>query len=85
MSDLADYNEENNTEIKVRIGINSGPVIASVIGIKKFSYDLWGDCVNIASRMESSGVPGEIHITSDTYKLISGKYSVKKRKPIEVK
>lgn len=85
MSDLAEYNNANNTDIKVRIGINSGPVIAGVMGIKKFSYDLWGDSVNTASRMETSGVPGEIHITSETYKLISDKYTVNKREPIEIK
>ena len=53
--------------LQIRIGINTGPVVAGVIGIKKFSYDLWGDTVNVASRMESHGAPGRIQVTATTY------------------
>ena len=55
---------------EMRIGIHTGPVIAGIVGVKKFQYDLWGDTVNIASRMESSGEPGQVNISEATYLLI---------------
>jgi len=71
--------------IDIRIGINSGPVVAGVIGKKKFIYDLWGDTVNIASRMESHAINGSIQISESTYKLLKGKYSVEDRGIINIK
>lgn len=68
-----------------RIGINSGPVVAGVIGRKKFSYDLWGETVNMASRMESHGQSGVIHITQNTFELVRGEFDCQARGPIEVK
>ncbi|NEP60665.1 MAG: PAS domain-containing protein [Symploca sp. SIO2G7] len=70
---------------QIRIGINTGSVVAGVIGIKKFIYDLWGDAVNVASRMESSGVPGKIQVTTQTYKCLQDKYVLEKRGEIQVK
>ncbi|MFB3049246.1 MAG: adenylate/guanylate cyclase domain-containing protein, partial [Acidimicrobiia bacterium] len=69
----------------VRIGINSGPVVAGVIGTHKFQYDLWGDAVNTAARMESHGIPGRIQITAATHDLIKDQFSCESRGPIEVK
>jgi class 3 adenylate cyclase len=77
-SDLGD-------SLQLRIGINTGPVIAGVIGIKKFIYDLWGDAVNVASRMESHGKPGCIQITETTYCYLKDRYLLEARGTISVK
>jgi len=78
-------NKQNHTNFKIRVGIHTGPVVAGVIGKNKFNYDLWGDAVNVASRMESHGIPGGIQISEATYRLIFDKFVFKKRGPIEVK
>ncbi|MDY6806711.1 MAG: ammonium transporter [Cyanobacteriota bacterium] len=69
----------------IRIGINTGPVVAGVIGRKKFIYDLWGDTVNVASRMESHGVAGEIQVTQATYEILKDKFLFVQRGAIDVK
>jgi adenylate cyclase len=71
--------------LEFRIGIHSGPLVAGVIGHKKFSYDLWGDAVNTASRMESQGVAGTIQITRNTYDLIKNEFSCLAMPPVLVK
>lgn len=72
-------------KIRLRIGINSGPVVAGIVGTHKFSYDLWGDVVNTASRMESEGVPGSIQISPATYELIKNDFVCEPRGAVAVK
>ncbi len=82
---IESYAKKAGSELSIRIGIHSGSVVAGVIGQKKFIYDLWGDTVNLASRMESTGVPGRIHISETTYALIKDEFDAEQRAPIEVK
>jgi adenylate cyclase len=68
---VQDFTRPDGRPLQLRVGINTGSVVAGVIGIKKFSYDLWGDTVNVASRMESQGVPGKIQVTGSTYEQLN--------------
>jgi len=76
---------ECDKPLNIRIGINTGPVVAGVIGTKKFIYDLWGDAVNTASRMESQGISGKIQVSDSTYQLLCDRYLLEKRGTINVK
>jgi len=73
------FQRDDGKPFNLRIGIHTGPVVAGVIGTKKFSYDLWGDTVNVASRMESHGIAGKIQVTATTYELLKDKYLFEKR------
>ncbi len=76
---------EHRVDMELRIGINSGPVVAGVIGKSKYIYDLWGDTVNLASRMESAGVPGAIQVTRPVYDQLKDQFTFEPRGQVEIK
>lgn len=82
---LASLNADKGTHLRVRIGINTGPIVAGVIGKRKFTYDLWGDTVNLASRMESSGVPGLVHVSESTFEALKAEFDLEERGITQVK
>jgi class 3 adenylate cyclase len=79
------YGQERGINLQLRIGLNSGPVVAGVIGTTKFIYDLWGDTVNLASRMESTGVPSQIQVTRSVYERLRDSFDFENRGFVQVK
>lgn len=79
------FKRECGKPLQLRIGINTGAVVAGVIGLKKFTYDLWGDAVNIASRMESQGLPGRIQVTESTYDQLKNRYNFEEWGVVNIK
>jgi adenylate cyclase len=82
---IEQFNSDSGECLKLRIGMSTGPVVAGVIGTRKFAYDLWGDTVNTASRMESHGIPGCIQVTESTYQQLQSGYRFEARGLIPVK
>jgi class 3 adenylate cyclase len=86
---MKQFNKERKAQgvepLEMRIGIHVGPVVAGVVGQKKYAYDIWGNTVNIASRMESNGAPGKVNISAATYELVKGKYICNHRGKIYAK
>jgi adenylate cyclase len=83
--ELKDWMVQNEGKFKVRIGINSGPVVAGIVGVKKYAYDIWGDTVNLAARMEQNSEPGKINISSNTYELVKNQFRCEQRGKIAAK
>jgi class 3 adenylate cyclase len=82
---MARHTSWDGEPMHIRVGINCGPVVAGIIGRQKFIYDLWGDTVNVASRMESAGLNSEIQVTEAVKQRLEGRYDFTQRGPIEVK
>lgn len=80
-----EFSADHNMDLRLRVGVNTGPVVAGIIGTRKFIYDLWGDTVNIASRMESHGIPGAVQVTRPVFEKMRDHYAFEERGPIEVK
>jgi len=81
----AEWRDARGRTVPVRIGIGSGPVVAGVVGTRKFFYDVWGDAVNVASRMETTGSPGNIQVSQETYERLKNDFVLEARGEIEVK
>ena len=77
--------KEGKPVFEIRAGINTGSVVAGIVGTKKFAYDIWGDTVNLASRMESSGEPGKVNISGSTYELVKNDFKCIHRGKIQAK
>jgi class 3 adenylate cyclase len=82
---LKQFNQSHGTSLQIRIGLNTGPVVAGVIGRSKFIYDLWGDTVNTASRMESTGVPDRVQVTEQMQRALTPQFDLEARGEVEVK
>jgi adenylate cyclase len=85
LAEIKALNQRHDWGVSFRIGVNTGSAMAAVVGHYRFTYDVWSDAVNTASRMESTSVPGRIHVTEETYRRLCGRYTFEPRGQIEVK
>ncbi len=82
---VARFSKDAGRDFAMRIGVHSGPVVAGVIGSHKFAYDVWGDTVNVASRMESHGIPGRIHLSVETARRLGDRFALERRGMVNIK
>jgi PAS domain S-box-containing protein len=82
---INDLQRDDGIRLQVRFGMNSGSAMGAVVGTSKFTYDLWGDAINVASRMESTGEPGRIQVAEEAWKRLKGSYALEPRGSIDVK
>ena len=85
IKDIIAFNQDSDVQIQIRLGINTGPLVAGVIGKSKFIYDIWGDTVNVASRMESTGTPMKVHVSAATYEQTKSAVYYGESEDVEVK
>lgn len=83
--EICAFIQQSNSPFQVRIGINSGPVVAGIVGVKKYAYDIWGDTVNTAARMEQNSEAGKINISGATYQLVKNSFDCSHRGKIQAK
>ncbi|MFV1969867.1 MAG: adenylate/guanylate cyclase domain-containing protein [Acidimicrobiia bacterium] len=76
---------DDGIKLRIRIGINSGSAVGAVVGTTKFAYDMWGDTINVASRMESSGEPGRIQVAEGAFSRLRDKYVLEPRGVVDIK
>ena len=77
--EIARHNRQNDSSIRLRVGICTGPVVAGVIGRDRFAYDLWSETVNVACRLEATAEPGKIQVSESTHERLKDKYELEKR------
>jgi class 3 adenylate cyclase len=82
---VEDRRRQHPESFGIRLGVHSGPVVAGIVGVKKFAYDIWGDAVNTAARMEQHSEPGQLNISETTYELVKGSFRCAYRGELEVK
>lgn len=85
MTEMQKFRIKEGIDLRLRIGFHCGPVVAGVIGVKKFAYDLWGDTVNIASRMESHGLSDQIHVSAEVYQKLKESFVFEQREVMQIK
>ena len=85
MLDVAAQESDRIADLRLRVGVHSGPVIGGVIGHRKFAFDIWGETVNIASRLESHGIPGRVQVSAETWRIVEDMFDAEPRGPIDLR